>query len=91
MTPEESRWHRIEKEIKEISDALRALVRIEERQTSQADGMVRMGVRGDDHEKRIHALEIQMAGNARTISFNERFIWLIITTGVGVAAYFIKG
>jgi len=90
MSVEDDWKHRIEKKIDDMSDALRALVRIDERMTSHSDGLARIGKRVDDHESRIRQVEIASAGSQQKLSGTERIVWLFATSAAAVLVYLLR-
>jgi hypothetical protein len=47
-------------------------------------------VRLDKLESRLDEVETKTAAYQNSLAFTERFFWILITTGVGLLAYYIR-
>ena len=52
--------------------------------------MGQIDTRISDMESRIRALEFQSNSRGVVISYFERFSWILVTTAIGLAAYFFR-
>lgn len=77
--------------VAEMADALKTLIRIEERLLSQGKNQDRLQGEMNLLKDRVRDYEIKEAGTSTTVTFNERIYWAILTAGIGLLVYFIKG
>lgn len=73
----------VRNDLKELTKAMRELIRLEGDIKRTSDALIRIGRQVDDHDERIRALETSDASERVRVSHSERFIWLIISLGTG--------
>lgn len=75
-------------DIKEISHALVELVRLEGKFERVNELVYRLATENDNLEKRLRSLENSAGINNNRISNNERIVWFVVTSvlGLGFAA-----
>ena len=79
-------------DLKELTQALREMIRLDGDLKRQNDALVRVGRQVDAHEERLHDIEVnrlpQIEGRntetQTTAKQNSRFVWLLITAGASV-------
>lgn len=77
----------VKQELRELTNALRELIRIDGDIKRVQDAMSRIGRQVDDHEIRVRKVENSGSVNATRLSSAERVIWLAIMFAVGVIQY----
>ena len=86
----EKRMDRFEVKIDKLSEAVFAIVRVEERQAQHASSMNRMFTAVEKMERRVLTLENVVTTNTIKVGFGERVWWVVATAGVGFIAWFAK-
>ena len=76
----------IERKLDELAEAMKGLVRIEERQIAQSTGMERLSRRADQFDSRLHDLELKVAESAPRTASNEWMIRLVMSGAVGLVS-----
>lgn len=83
----------VSSEIKELTRALRELIRLDGDIRRQNDALARIGRQVDDHEVRLRRVEIEDSKQGARIGYSERWIWMAATgvsSGVvGVVVYMV--
>ena len=86
----EKRMDRFEVKIDKLSEAVFAIVRVEERQAQHSRSMDRLFKQIDALERRMSVVENTSTTNTIKVGFGERVWWMVATAGVGVIAWFAK-
>tara|TARA_R110002033_G_scaffold72910_1_gene124176 strand:+ start:2427 stop:2720 length:294 start_codon:yes stop_codon:yes gene_type:complete len=84
----ERRLERVEEKLDKLAEAVISIARIEERVNTVLKHHDRFFNRLDKLEVRVDNVESKSLMNQNAISVAERFIWVLITTGVSVMFYF---
>ena len=84
----ERRLERVEEKLDKLAEAVISIARIEERVNTVLKHHDRFFNRLDKLEARVDNVESKSLMNQNAISVAERFIWVLITTGVSVMFYF---
>lgn len=84
----ERRLERVEEKLDKLAEAVISIARIEERVNTVLKHHDRFFNRLDKLEVRVDNVESKSLMNQNAISIAERFIWVLITTGVSVMFYF---
>jgi predicted nuclease with TOPRIM domain len=90
MDMEEQRLNRIEAKLDGISQELKALVRVEEKQAAQTGRVNRLESRLDNMEDDLDEIKGLVRLNDKSAKSLERFSWLVIAAALSSAVYFIK-
>lgn len=80
---EENRLERIEKKLDEMSEAIVALARMEERMVSLFKRMDTYDTVQSRLSERLERLERAQGINGQTLRFAERVFWIVVSAGVG--------
>jgi hypothetical protein len=67
-----------------------SIARIEERVATVLKQNDRFFIRMDKMEERVDAVENKSSLNTRSFSFLERFLWVCVSSGVGLLVYFLR-
>ena len=84
------RLDRIDIKLDKLSEAISQLARIEERISHQNDNMNQVDSKLSDLEARIRTLELQGSSRGVVIGSIERFGWIVISSLIGIVAYFFR-
>tara|TARA_B100000945_G_scaffold126539_1_gene100700 strand:+ start:248 stop:523 length:276 start_codon:yes stop_codon:yes gene_type:complete len=87
---QDQRLEKIEQKIDRLADAVVSIARIEERVATVLKQNDRFFIRMDKMEERVDAVENNGNINTRSFSFVERFLWVCVSSGVGLLVYFLR-
>jgi predicted ribosome quality control (RQC) complex YloA/Tae2 family protein len=87
---QDQRLEKIEQKIDRLADAVVSIARIEERVATVLKQNDRFFIRMDKMEERVDAVENNSNINTRSFSFVERFLWVCVSSGVGLLVYFLR-
>tara|TARA_B100000242_G_scaffold216313_1_gene157903 strand:- start:221 stop:496 length:276 start_codon:yes stop_codon:yes gene_type:complete len=87
---QDQRLEKIEQKIDRLADAVVSIARIEERVATVLKQNDRFFIRMDKMEERVDAVENSSNINTRSFSFVERFLWVCVSSGVGLLVYFLR-
>ena len=87
---QDQRLEKIEQNIDRLADAVVSIARIEERVATVLKQNDRFFIRMDKMEERVDAVENNSNLNTRSFSFVERFLWICVSSGVGLLVYFLR-
>ena len=78
------RFDTVQEELKELTKALRDLIRLDGDIRRLQDAVGRIGRETEDHEKRLRTLEGSGAATQATVKHADRQSWLIITAAASL-------
>ena len=84
----ERRLERVEEKLDKLAEAVGSIARIEERVNTVLKHHDRFFNRLDKLEARVEDVETKSVLNRNAISIAERFIWVLITSGISMLFYF---
>jgi tetrahydromethanopterin S-methyltransferase subunit G len=84
------RLEKIEDKLDKLTEAIVSIARIEERVATVLKQNDRFFVRFDKLESRLDEVETKTARYQNSLAFTERFVWTLITAGVGLVAYYTR-
>ena len=87
---QDQRLEKIEQKIDRLADAVVSIARIEESVATVLKQNDRFFIRMDKMEERVDAVENKSSLNTRSFSFLERFLWVCVSSGVGLLVYFLR-
>ena len=87
---QDQRLEKIEQKIDRLADAVVSIARIEERVATVLKQNDRFFIRMDKMEERVDAVENNSNLNTRSFSFVVRFLWVCVSSGVGLLVYFLR-
>ena len=95
MTPmtqaqQERRLERVEEKLDKLTDAVVSIARIEERVNTVLKNNDRFFARLEKLETRMETVEKKTSLNQKTIGAAERFVWILISAGVGIIFYLLR-
>ena len=87
---QDQRLEKIEQKIDRLADAVVSIARIEERVATVLKQNDRFFIRMDKMEERVDAVENNSNINTRSFNFVERFLWICVSSGVGLLVFFLR-
>lgn len=87
----DDRFDRIENKLDEMSKAIVALARIEERMITLFKRMDTLDAVQDDQGSRLRKVENKVGNNGQALRFAERAFWVIASAGIGYLFWLMKG
>lgn len=88
---EDTRLERIEKKLDQMSEAIIALARMEERMITLFKRMDILDQEQNQQGRRVSLLEGKVGNNGQTLRFAERVFWIVVTAGAAYAFSVAKG
>lgn len=88
---DQAQFARLESKVDKIADAMLELVRVDEQNKAIRNLLTAVDTRVTEHGKRITHLERTSDGRGTVLRLVDRAFWILLTAGVGLAAYYIKG
>ena len=87
---QERRLERVEEKLDKLTDAVVSIARIEERVNTVLKNNDRFFARLEKLETRMGTVEKKTSLNQKTIGAAERFVWILISAGVGIIFYLLR-
>ena len=87
---EDARLERIENKLDQMSEAIVALARMEERVITMFRRLDSLDNEQSKHNRRIQLVENKVGANAQGLRFAERAFWVVATAAVGYLFMMIK-
>jgi|10_taG_2_1085330.scaffolds.fasta_scaffold12290_3 predicted nuclease with TOPRIM domain len=84
----ERRLERVEEKLDKLTEAVVSIARIEERVNTVLKHHDRFFNRLDKLEARVEDVETKSVLNRNAIRIAERFVWVLITSGISMVFYF---
>ncbi len=81
---------RMERALSEMAAAITQLARFEERVTLHAESQKLQGIRLGTIERDIIEIKTNLAANATSITWSERFVWLLVSGTIGTFFFLIR-
>ena len=88
---DDARLERIEKKLDQMSEAIIAMARMEERMVTLFKRMDTLDQEQSHHGRRITLIENKVGSNGQALRFAERVFWIVVTAGVAFAFNYSKG
>ena len=87
---QERRLERVEEKLDKLAEAIVSIARIEERVNTVLKNNDRFFIRLDKLEARMEKVEKKTSLNQKSLGSAERFIWVLISAGVGLLFYLLR-
>jgi len=87
---QERRLERVEEKLDKLTEAIVSIARIEERVNTVLKNNERFFARLDKLEIRMERVEKKTSLNQKSLGTAERFIWVLISAGVGLLFYLLR-
>jgi hypothetical protein len=88
---DDARLERIEKKLDQMSEAIIAMARMEERMITLFKRMDTLDQEQSHHGRRITLVENKVGSNGQALRFAERVFWIVVTAAVAFAFNYSKG
>ena len=88
---DDARLERIEKKLDQMSEAIIAMARMEERMITLFKRMDTLDQEQTHHGRRLTLVEGRVGSNGQSLRFAERVFWIVITAAVAFAFTRISG
>jgi len=86
----EDRLNRIEQKIDKLSEAITMIARVEEKLSANNARVDRLEFRADEQEADTDKLKEIVGYNAQSVKIAERFVWILISSIVGLVMYGLR-
>tara|TARA_R110000868_G_scaffold174957_1_gene411845 strand:+ start:399 stop:671 length:273 start_codon:yes stop_codon:yes gene_type:complete len=83
--PDDARLARIEAKLDQMSEAIVALARVEERMITLFNRLDAIDKDRENQGKRLVAVEEKTGNNGQSLRFAERVFWIVVAAGVTFA------
>ena len=87
---QERRLERVEEKLDKLAEAIVSIARIEERVNTVLKNNDRFFIRLDKLEARMEKVEKKTSLNQKSLGSAERFIWVLVSAGVGLLFYLLR-
>jgi predicted RNase H-like nuclease (RuvC/YqgF family) len=84
------RLNRIEAKLDKITEAMTMIARVDEKLVANQARTDRLEYRLDEQESDIDGLKSVVGYNTQSVKVAERFIWILISSIVGLATYYMR-
>ena len=81
------RLNRIETKLDKLTEALTMIARVDEKLTAGSLRVDRLEYRLDEQENDLDKIKEIVGYNSQSVKVAERFVWLLVSSLVGVIAY----
>lgn len=88
---DDARLERIEKKLDQMSEAIIAMARMEERMITLFKRMDTLDQEQSHHGRRITLVENKVGSNGQSLRFAERVFWIVVTAAVAYAFTQMQG
>ena len=86
MDDQAVRLNRIEAKLDKLTEAMAQIARVDEKIVASQARTDRLEYRLDEQESDIDSLKSVVGYNAQSVKIAERFIWILLTTLVGLVS-----
>lgn len=84
------RLNRIETKLDKLTEALTMIARVDEKITAGALRVDRLEYRLDEQEDDLDKIKEIVGYNSQSVKVAERFVWVLVSSLVGIVAYGFK-
>jgi len=85
------RLNRIESKLDKLAEALTMIARVDEKLTAGSARIDRLEYRLDEQEGDIDSIKSIVGYNSQSVKIAERFVWILISSIIGLIAYGYRG
>lgn len=90
MDDQAVRLNRIEAKLDKLTEAMTMIARVDEKLTAGSARIDRLEYRLDEYEGDLDNIKGIVGYNAQSVKIAERFIWILISSLVGLATYYVR-
>lgn len=91
MDDQAVRLNRIENKLDKLTEAMTMIARVDEKLTAGAARIDRLEYRLDEYEGELDEVKSVVGYNAQSVKIAERFVWILISTIIGLVVYGYRG
>ena len=84
------RLNRIETKLDKLTEALTMIARVDEKLTAGSLRVDRLEYRLDEQEDDLDKIKEIVGYNSKSVKVAERFVWVLVSSLVGIVAYGFK-
>lgn len=81
------RLNRIESKLDKLAEALTMIARVDEKLTAGSARIDRLEYRLDEQEGDLDSVKSIVGYNSQSVKIAERFVWILISSIIGLIAY----
>lgn len=85
------RLNRIENKLDKLAEALTMIARVDEKLTAGNARIDRLEYRLDEQEADLDSVKSIVGYNSQSVKIAERFVWILISSIIGLVAYGYRG
>jgi len=85
------RLNRIESKLDKLAEAMTMIARVDEKLTAGAARIDRLEYRLDEYEGDLDNVKAIVGYNSQSVKIAERFVWILISSIIGLIAYGYRG
>ena len=90
MDDQAVRLNRIEAKLDKLTEAMTMIARVDEKLTAGSARIDRLEYRLDEYEGDLDNIKGIVGYNAQSVKIAERFIWILISSLIGLATYYVR-
>lgn len=91
MDDQAVRLNRIENKLDKLTEAMTMIARVDEKLTAGAARIDRLEYRLDEYEGDLDEVKSVVGYNAQSVKIAERFVWILVSTIIGLVVYGYRG
>jgi len=90
MDDQAARLNRIEVKLDKLTEAMTMIARVDEKLTAVNARTDRLEFRLDEYETDLDNVKGIVGYNAQSVKIAERFVWILISSLIGLATYYVR-
>lgn len=90
MDEQAARLNRIEVKLDKLTEAMTMIARVDEKLTAGSARIDRLEYRLDEYEGDLDGIKSIVGYNAQSVKIAERFVWILISSLIGLATYYVR-
>jgi len=90
MDEQAARLNRIEVKLDKLTEAMTMIARVDEKLTAVNARTDRLEFRLDEYEGDLDNIKGIVGYNAQSVKIAERFVWILISSLIGLATYYVR-
>ena len=90
MDDQSVRLNRIEAKLDKLTEAMSMIARVDEKLTAGSLRVDRLEYRLDEQEDDLDKIKEIVGYNSKSVKVAERFVWVLVSSLVGIVAYGFK-